>query len=221
MARIETRKIVDAETRSLAFEVIKEVYFSEKKWIESVESEIPDDIASSDKFSWYLATVNDKPAGVIRLHYDPCMDLPPEFNLTLKEGVDLQAMIANNRFVEIGRFMILPRYRKNIFVALRLMGAASREVVCRDYTHFITDVFEGEVNSPLKFHTRILGFEVVGRHMHGELNCRLTRIILTLDILKAYKRLKRNRNRISRILTDGISEILEPQFSVKTAGGGM
>lgn len=219
--KIETIKITDAETRAAAFKVINQVYLNEKRWISSTESEIPEDIAQSEKWSWFLATVNGRPAGVIRLQYDPSMELPPEFNLTLKEGIDLQAMIENCRFVEIGRFMILPRYRKNIFVALRLMGTASREVVSRNYTHFITDVFEGEVNSPLKFHTRILGFEVVGNHLHGELNCGLTRIILTLDILKAYKRLRRNHNCISRVLTEGLAEILEPKASVKTAGGGI
>ena len=72
-----------------------------------------------------------------------------------------------SRFVEIGRFMILPRYRKNILVALRLMRIAIREVVERDYTHFITDVFEGEANSPFRFHAKILGFEVIGTHLHG------------------------------------------------------
>ncbi|MFM9903302.1 MAG: N-acyl amino acid synthase FeeM domain-containing protein [Pyrinomonadaceae bacterium] len=218
MVKVETTKIMDAETRAKAFQVIKEVYLGEKRWINSVESEIPENIADLDKWSWFLATVNGKPAGVIRLQYDPSLEIPPEFEFTLKEGVDLTQMIGRSKFVEIGRFMILPRYRKNIFVALRLMRAASAEVIARNYSHFITDVFEGEVNSPLKFHTRILGFEVVGHHLHGELNCRLTRIILTLDILKAYKRLKRNRNRISRFLTEGIPDMAEAKFSMKAAG---
>jgi hypothetical protein len=109
--------------------------------------------------------------------------------------------------------MILPEYRKKIFVAIRLMGAAVKEVVERNYTHFITDVFEGEPHSPLKFHTRILGFEVIGQHLYGELNCSLTRIILTLDILKAYQRLKTQRNRIYWSLTDGIRGALDARLS--------
>ena len=87
-----------------------------------------------------------------------------------------------------------------MLVAIRLMGTAVKEVVERNYTHFITDVFQGEPNSPLKFHTRILGFEIIGTHLHGELNCSLTRIILTLDILKAYQRLQRKEE----------SDLLEP-----------
>lgn len=116
------------------------------------------------------------------------------------------------RFVEIGRFMILPRYRHNMLIALRLMRLALKEVVERDYTHFITDVFEGEVHSPFRLHTKILGFEVIGTHLHGELNCSCTRIILTLDILKAYQRLKARKNRLYWNLTEGIRDLLEQKI---------
>ena len=46
-------------------------------------------------------------------------------------------------------------------VAIRLMGVAVKEVVERNYTNFITDVFQGEPNTPLTFHTRILGFKMI------------------------------------------------------------
>ena len=210
--KIETIKIIDAETRAEALKVIETVYFNEKNWIKTVEEEIPENIADSGKFSWFLATVNGKPAGVLRLQYDPMLELPADFKVTLNRNFDLQKIAASSKFVEIGRFMILPRYRKNIFVALRLMRIAIQEVVARDYTHFITDVFEGEVNSPLGFHTRVLGFEVIGNHLHGELNCRLTRIILTLDILKAYKAMKQRRNRVYWALTEGIREMLDKKL---------
>lgn len=204
---------MDAATRSQAFQVIEQVYLKEKKWIHSVEAEIPEDINNSTEFSWFLATINDRPAGVLRLFYDPPLEFPPDFKVTLNKEIDLQKIAQTCRFVEIGRFMILPRYRKNILVALRLMRIAIREVVERDYTHFITDVFEGEPNSPLRFHTKILGFEVIGTHMHGELNCSLTRIILTLDILKAYQRLKERRNRIYYSLSEGVREMLDKKLA--------
>ncbi len=212
MARIRTKKITDDETRQQAFKVIEKVYLQEKKWIKSAQDEIPADIGSSKRFSWFLATVNNTPAGVIRLFYDPPLQLPENLKLSIKNKVDLEEIIANSRFVEIGRFMILPQYRKKILVALRLMRAAVKEVVERDYTHFITDVFEGEINSPYKFHTQILGFEVIGTHLHGELNCSCTRIILTLDILKAYKRLKERNNKIYKYLTEGIQVTLDKKL---------
>lgn len=216
MAKIRTFKIVDPETRELAFRVIEEVYLKEKKWIHSVPNEIPEDIATNQRYSWFLAMVDGKPAGVLRLFYDPPLELPPDFKSAMNEEIDLEQYIQNCRFVEIGRFMILPEYRKKVLVALRLMRIAIREVVERDYTHFLTDVFEGEPHSPFNFHTRILGFEVVGTHLHGELDCSCTRIILTLDILKAYQRLKERKNRIYWSLTEGLREILDQKLAVRT-----
>ena len=143
------------------------------------------------------------PAGVMRLLYDPPLDLPEACQVSLEPGVDLEQVKSSGRFAEIGRFMILPRFRRQHLVALRLMRAATAEVVGRGYTHFITDVFEGEVHSPLNFHTRVLGFEVIGRHLFGELNCSSTRIILTLDILKLYNRVKDSRSRIYQELLEG------------------
>jgi len=210
-------KVMDAGARERALQVVAGVYWQEKNWIKSVEQEIPVDISTHDRTSWFLASVNDHPAGVLRLFYDPPLELPPECQATFKKGFDPQQLLSAGRYVEIGRFMILPEYRKKIFVALRLMGAAVREVVERNYTHFITDVFEGEPHSPLKFHTRILGFEVIGHHLYGELNCSLTRIILTLDILKAYQRLKTQQNRIARSLTEGIRGPLEDKLAGMSA----
>jgi len=177
-----------------------------------VDPEIPADIAQTNRYSWFLATVNDSPAGVIRLAYDPPLELPPEYQVTLKKEIDLRELARWCRFVDIGRFMILPEYRRKFLVAIRLMGIAVKEVIERNYTHFITDVFEGEPHSPLNFHTRILGFEIIGSHIHGELNCSLTRIILTMDILKAYQRLKRNRKRLYANLTEGYRGLVEEKM---------
>jgi hypothetical protein len=209
MSRIQTVKVGDDVTRAKAFQVIEQVYRQEKNWIHSVETEIPAEIDMDGRYSWFLATVNEQPAGVLRLFYDPPLELPAEFKVSLRQDIDLKQMAKNGRFVKIGRFMILPEYRKKMLVAIRLMGTAVKEVVERNYTHFITDVFQGEPNSPLKFHTRILGFEIIGTHLHGELNCSLTRIILTLDILKAYQRLREKKNRIYWSLTEGIRDRLD------------
>lgn len=219
MSRIKTVKIMNTETRRQGLQVIEQVYLKEKKWIHHVEAEISEDIGISTKLSWFLATIDDRPAGVLRLLYDPPLEFPPDFKVTLHKEFDVKEISKTCRFVEIGRFMILPRYRRNILVALRLMQIAIREVVERDYTHFITDVFEGESNSPFRFHTKILGFEVIGTHLHGELNCSLTRIILTLDILKAYQRLKERKNRLYWFLTDGIRDVLDSKLIARSISG--
>ena len=160
-----------------------------------------------------MALVNGRPAGVIRLAYDPSLEFPPELEVSLDAGVDLARMARECRVVDIGRFMIAPEFRKNIRVVLKLMRAAIREVVERGYTHFLTDVFETDPNSPLHFHTKILGFERIGSHLRGELNCSSTRIILTLDILKAYQRLRDRKDRIYFEVTEGIRELLDEKLA--------
>ncbi len=213
MGKIQTSKVLDGLARSQALRVIEDVYRREKNWIQATDSEIPVHIDPEGPYSWFLATVNGQPAGVLRLFYDPPLELPAEFQVSLHQDVDLKKMAQQGRFVEIGRFMIRPEYRKNMLVAIRLMGIAVQEVVGRNYTHFITDVFQGEPHSPLQFHTRILGFEIIGSHLHGELNCSLTRIILTLDILKAYQRLREKKNRLYWTLTEGIRGALDQKLA--------
>ena len=203
MSSVAVSKVITSGDRSDAMSVIDEVFVREKRWIDGSQEQIPESQGSDGRYSWLIARVGGMPAGVMRLLYDPPLDLPEACQVSLEPGVDLEQVKSSGRFAEIGRFMILPRFRRQHLVALRLMRAATAEVVGRGYTHFITDVFEGEVHSPLNFHTRVLGFEVIGRHLFGELNCSSTRIILTLDILKLYNRVKDSRSRIYQELLEG------------------
>jgi len=209
MPGVTVLRIESAADRAAALEVVSRVFCMEKNWISTVQNQIPEELAGNTGFSWFLAKNNGRPAGVLRLLYDPSFDIPEEYDVKFMPGIDIEALKAAGKYVEIGRFMILPEFRRNPGVALRLMRAATAEVLERDYTHFITDVFEGEAHSPLNFHTRVLGFEVVGKHLFGELNCSLNRIILTLDILKLYNRIKNSRSRIYQELTEGLRGLFE------------
>ncbi len=209
MPSVTVSRIESDRDRAAALKVVKQVFCDEKKWISTAQSQIPEEIAGNTNYSWFLARINGTPAGVIRLLYDPSFDLPEEYNVKFMPGIDVEELKRAGRYVEIGRFMILEKFRRNPRVALRLMRAAVAEVVERDYTHFITDVFEGEAHSPLNFHTRVLGFEIVGKHLFGELNCSSTRIILTLDILRLYSRVKDSKSRIYSELCDGMRVVFE------------
>jgi hypothetical protein len=217
MSTLTAVKVCDSYTREQALRVMEAVFLKEKKWIDRVEDQFPEEMLFSSRYSWFLAKVNGQPAGLLRLFYDPPLVLPEEFEVTLNEDVDLEKMAKECRFVEVGRFMILPVYRRNFRVALRLMRIATKEVVERDYTHFITDVYENETHSPFRFHTKVLGFEVIGKHLYGELKCNCTRLILTLDILKAYKRLKRRRHVIYQNLLKDILPIMEKKIKGEAA----
>jgi hypothetical protein len=216
MSKVRAVKVLNEEIRQQALKVINAVYLREKAWLKSAENEIPNNYQSSRKYSWFLATVNTDAAGVLRLVYDPPLELPAQYGATFNKDIDVKELEKKCRFVEIGRFMILPRYRRNPLVALRLMRRSIKEVVERDYTHFITDVFENEPHSPFHFHTRVLGFQVIGRHIHGDLHCSCTRIILTLDIMKAYERIKKQRNRIYNLLTRRSRALLDKKLPTMT-----
>ncbi|ASQ90626.1 GNAT family N-acetyltransferase [Prosthecochloris sp. GSB1] len=213
MSGITVNKVLRAEDRRAALEIVEQVFLREKQWISTVGEQLPEVLEENGRFSWFLARMDGEPAGVLRLLYDPVLELPGEYDVRLLPGVDVERMKRDGRYVEIGRFMIGEAYRRNPAIALRLMRTATREVIERDYTHFITDVFEGEKHSPLNFHTRVLGFEVIGKHLFGDLNCSSTRIILTLDILKVYGRIRNSRSKVYRELTEGIRGILERKMS--------
>ncbi|MBD3277841.1 MAG: GNAT family N-acetyltransferase [Candidatus Aegiribacteria sp.] len=212
-------KVLEPSLRDEVLEVIQEVYIQEKNWVKDPQQEIEKNLKGNDRVSWFLARYEGVPVGALRLFYDPPLQMPDEFEVTLNSDIDVEKLAGEGRFVDIGRFMIMPRYRSKLIIAIRLMKSAIQEVVERDYTHFITDVFEGEATSPLNFHRRVLGFEVIGKHLYGELNCRCTRIILTLDILKAYQRIKTRKNAFYDVLTEGISGILDRKLELRMKKG--
>jgi hypothetical protein len=204
-------RVESYRAREAALQVIEEVYRNEKGWIADFRREIPVDAGERRDQSWYLVEVGGEPAGAIRLLYDPELELPADYGVQLEPGIDLERLRRAGRFVDIGRFMILPRFRRDVRVALELMKAAIREVVERGYTHFLTDVFESDPHSPLRFHTRVLGFERIGTHRTGELACEGVRVLLILDIARAYQRLKQRGNRVFRELGQGLGERLSPE----------
>jgi hypothetical protein len=213
---VEAHKVVSAADRDKALTVVEAVYRREKQWIRDAAGEIPPAAGSLPDRSWFLVTVGGRAAGVIRLVYDPPLEPPADFEVTLEPDVDLEGLKRRGRFVDIGRFMIVPRYRRNIRVVLRLMRAAIVEVVERGYTHFLTSVFADDPHSPLGFHTRVLGFERLGSHRTGELACASVRILLILDIARAYLRLERRRNRVWKELGSGVREIMEGRLLART-----
>ncbi len=205
---LTTVKVLDTADRAAALEVVRTVYQSEKRWVRDPETEIPERPGSLDSMSFFLVRAGEQPAGLIRLVYDFPIELPAEFHVEMERPIDLEAA-RGCRFVEVGRFMIVPEHRRQMRVALALMKAAVGEVVDRGYTHFITDVYDGDPHSPLKFHTRVLGFERVGTHRFGELDCDCVRIILILDLARAYRRAKERKDRMFREIAAGLQDKFE------------
>jgi hypothetical protein len=203
--------------RTAALEVLRATYADEKHWVERAETMFPASDLTDDAVTWIVATVDGAPAGVLRVHYDPPLHLYREYGLTALDdaaGLDVDAFIRAHRIAEIGRFAVLPAFRRRIRVVFWLIRLAALDTLARRYTHYVTDVFEGEEHSPYNFHTRVLGFTPVATHETGEMDCLHRRITLVLDIEEAYERLRATKNRLYRFLTDGLDARLRGELSM-------
>lgn len=190
--------------RELALRVMRVIYRDEKNWIRSDEKLVSAEDLVAPQVSWFVARHSGEPVGVVRVLYEPPLDLYRQYGFKLlSTGFDLDAFIRRSRIAEIGRFAVIPGCRRQPAIALTLMKAACSETVARGFTHYITDVFEGEAHSPYGFHTRVMGFKAVATHDVGELNCPNRRITMILDLREAYHRLKAKSPRVFSHLTAG------------------
>lgn len=201
--RLQVIRVATDAQRTLAIEVMRATYKQEKNWITRDEKLFPDDELGNPGVSWFVVLEGGKPVGTLRVLYDLPLDLYKEYGFKTLGGIDLDEFIKKNRIAEIGRFAVLPEYRRHMVVVGALMREASRETIERGYTHYVTDIFEGEAHSPYNFHTRVLGFEPVATHDTGELNCPNRRITLILDLAAGYTRLRTQGGWLFRFFTDG------------------
>jgi ribosomal protein S18 acetylase RimI-like enzyme len=201
------------EDRAAALQVLQATYQDEKRWVQHAESQLPESDLSSDNLSWFIAYRRGEPAGVLRVYYDPPLYTTYDIKL-VRDDLDVETFLRTNRIAEIGRFAIVPRYRRNLLIAVALMRAATRETVERGFTHYITDVFEDDPHSPYHFHTMVMGFDPVATHEQGELACASRRITMILDLKAAYQRLRRRKSWIFRSLTKDWDEQLHARLAV-------
>lgn len=200
--RLRVIRVAGVADRALAVEVMKATYKLEKNWITRDEKLFPADELDNPGVSWFVVLDGDQAVGTLRVLYDLPLDLYKEYGFKLLGGIDLDDFIRTNRIAEIGRFAVLPDYRRHVVVVGALMREASRETVERGFTHYVTDIFEGETHSPYNFHTRVLGFQAVATHDTGELNCPNRRITLILDLKTGYARLREQGGWLFRFFTE-------------------
>ena len=197
-------RVEDERGHELALAVMRATYRDEKRWIQHDDRLVSAEDLGSDAVSWFVVCADDRPVGVLRVLYEVPMDLYKQYGFKLlAKGLDLEKFLRENRIAEIGRFAVIPEYRGNLLVVVALMRAAVAETIQRGWSHYITDIFEGEQHSPYGFHTRVMGFKEVATHEVGELNCPNRRITMILDLREAYARLGARNNWIFRYITEG------------------
>lgn len=201
--RLRVIRVSGEADRALAIAVMRATYQQEKNWITRDEKLFPDDELGNRNVSWFVVLEGDRPVGTLRVLYDLPLDQYKEYGFKTLGGINIDDFIRNNRIAEIGRFAVLPEYRRHMIVVGALMREASRETVENGYTHYVTDIFEGEAHNPYNFHTRVLGFQPVATHDTGELNCPNRRITMILDLKSAYHRLRDKGGWLFRFFTEG------------------
>lgn len=202
--QLSVRKVEDRAAREKALEVLAEVYRDEKRWVLERDRLLPEADLESEHVSWYLAELEGRPLGVTRVLYQLPTELYRAYGFQLVDPtIDVEAFLRHHRIAEVGRFAVVPEYRNQILVAAILMRAATVETLERGFTHFITDVFESDPNSPYKFHQRVLGFETVATHERGEIGHVGRRITMLLDLKAAFQRMRQGRSWIFRYITQG------------------
>jgi ribosomal protein S18 acetylase RimI-like enzyme len=207
-------RVADQATRRAVVRVLRATYLYEKRWVAKPGDQIPrSDLGCSD-ISWFLARIRGRPAGVLRVHFDPPLAEYARYGFKLLDSAaNIEEFVTSNRVAEIGRFAVMPRYRGKFIIAAELMRAAAEETVARGYTHFVTDVFEDDPHSPLGFHTRVMGFHPVATHDIGELQSQSRRITLVLDLKACYRRLSVRRSWLFRYMTGQWADALHQRLA--------
>lgn len=219
--RLRVIRVAEDADRTQAISVMRATYQEEKNWITRDEKLFPDDELGKASVSWFVVLDGDRPIGTLRVLYDLPLDLYQEYDFKTLGGINLDEFIRGNRIAEIGRFAVLPEYRRHMMVVGALMREASRETIERGYTHYVTDIFEGEAHSPYNFHTRVLGFQPVATHDTGELNCPNRRITLILELKAGYHRLKEHGGWLFRFFTEGWPDHIHQKLCAPQANGAI
>jgi hypothetical protein len=215
--QLEIVRVEDDWGRAQALSVMRSTYRDEKGWIAQDESLVARDEIRSGVVSWFVARLDQQPVGVLRVLYAPPLDLYAKYGFRQLTDLDLDAFVRENRIAEVGRFAVVPDQRRNFLVAVALMREACTETIRRRFTHYITDVFEGEKHSPYAFHTRVMGFQAVATHDVGELNCQNRRITMVLSLREAYRRLKQNGGWLFRYLTESWDDRLHAEMAAEVS----
>jgi hypothetical protein len=208
--RLTRAKRVETEAdRQKALAVLKATYQDEKAWVLDVEPMFSAIDLERQDVSWFLATRREKPVGVLRVLYNPPVEQYLNYDLKpIDKSFEIETIMKKGPFAEIGRFAVVPERRNGIAVALSLMRSATREVVSRGFTQLVTDVFENDPHSPFRFHTRVIGFQLVATHEVGEFRVKGRRMTLLLDIKAAYQSLKSRGTWFFRVMTKGWTQTM-------------
>ena len=125
-SHIHAIRVHQEAQRQEALEIVQATYVQEKQWVGAAEDLFGADELSDPTLSWFLAYVDEQPAGMLRVNYAPSLDEYLEHgDVEIKIPIDVEAFIRTHLIADIGRFAVVPAFRRQIRVALALMSAAT------------------------------------------------------------------------------------------------
>ncbi|MEM6455479.1 MAG: GNAT family N-acetyltransferase [Acidobacteriota bacterium] len=215
-ARHHAQPVLTPDDREQVLSVLRAVYDAEKGWTAEPESQFPAEDLDDSDIAWFMASYDGETVGVMRVLYRLPFELYGKYGFQLVDpSIDVEAFLREHDIAEIGRFAVVTKHRGNVRIATALMSLAVADTIDRGFTHYLTDAFEEDPNSPLGFHRRVLGFEVVATHDVGELNAQGRRITMLLDLRAAFMRMRKEQPWIYRQVTRGwddsrLDRLLDP-----------
>jgi hypothetical protein len=119
---IKVLRMDHESVRQDALRVVAATYREEKRWIENEETMVAPEELTNQNASWFVVYVGASPVGVLRVLYNPPLALYKKYDLqNMKSGLDIEGFLRAHRIAEIGRFAILPAYRKYSLIVAFLM----------------------------------------------------------------------------------------------------
>ncbi|HBP55877.1 MAG TPA: GNAT family N-acetyltransferase, partial [Verrucomicrobiales bacterium] len=105
--KVNVIKVQTKKDRDRAISVLKRTYDQEKHWIYDADDFFPEEDLERDDISWFVSQVKDEPVGVLRVMYNPPLELYKEYGFKqLDSGLDVEAFVNENKIAEIGRFAV-------------------------------------------------------------------------------------------------------------------
>jgi ribosomal protein S18 acetylase RimI-like enzyme len=202
MSALKVIRITTESQRQKALTIFDQVYVQEKGWYQSSEEVLPAEDLAHPAVSWFLATHEDLPVGIVRVLYELPLALYRAYGFKMvAEGIDAEAFLSQHQVAEVGRYAVVPSHRGKVMIAAALMKAAVTESIQKGFSHYITDVFEADPHNPADFHQKVLGFKIVAEHDHGEIKFESKRITMLLDFRSAFQEMKEKNGWLFRFVT--------------------
>src|SRR4029434_1357066 len=112
--RLRVIRVDSEEQRTHAIEVMRATYKQEKNWITKDEKLFPDGELGNPGVSWFVVLDGRQPIGTLRVLYDLPLDLYQQYGFKTLAGINVEEFLRKNRIAEIGRFAVLPEYRRHM-----------------------------------------------------------------------------------------------------------